>query len=140
MEVKKILIPVDGSEFSKKAAQYGIDLAKMCGASIILLHSHKAVPPTLGSPNREQFRDKLVSESEVVFQPYVKMLEASGLEFESKILGGPTAEVIFDAATAGKADMIVMGSRGKSELAGLLVGSVTHKLLHIAPCPVLVVR
>ncbi len=140
MEMKKFLLPVDGSEFSKKATQHGIDLAKMCGASIILLHSHKAVPPTLGSPNREQVLDKLVSEAKDVVKPYVEMLEASGLEFESKLLGGPTAEVIFDVATAGKVDMIVMGSRGKSELAGLLVGSVTHKLLHIAPCPVLVVR
>ncbi|MBU1611225.1 MAG: universal stress protein, partial [Proteobacteria bacterium] len=69
-----------------------------------------------------------------------QMLEAEGIAHETRIFGGPTAEVIFDTAEVEKVDMIVMGTRGKSELSGLLVGSVTHKILHIAPCPVLVIR
>lgn len=140
MDIQRLLVPVDGSDSSRKAAEYGANLAGLLGASVTLLHCHKAVPANLGSPNREHYRDKLVEESEEVLAPFVELLQASGVEFATKTLGGPTAEVIFDAATAAKADMIVMGSRGKSDLEGLLVGSVTHRLLHISPCPVLVIR
>lgn len=140
MEVKTLLLPIDGSDSSNKAAQYCADLALTLGASVVLLHSHKAVPATLGSPNREEYRDKLVAEAREIMEPYEKLLADAGVKFDSKALGGPTAEVIFDAAKAEAADMIVMGSRGKSDLEGLIVGSVTHRLLHIAPCPVLVIR
>jgi nucleotide-binding universal stress UspA family protein len=140
MEVKKLLLPVDGSEYSNKAAQYGLELAKLLGAEVILLNAHKAVSPTLGEPNRQQALDDAVAEATMVVAPYETMAQKAGVAYETRVLGGPTAEVIYDVAEAEKADMVVMGSRGKSELQGLLVGSVTHRLLHIAPCPVLVIR
>jgi nucleotide-binding universal stress UspA family protein len=53
---------------------------------------------------------------------------------------GRAARVILELASAEGADVIVLGSRGLSDLAGLVLGSVTHKVLHLAHCPVLVVR
>jgi nucleotide-binding universal stress UspA family protein len=56
----------------------------------------------------------------------------------STITGGP-APVIAEAAAREKADIIVTGTRGHTALAGVIVGSVAQRLLHVAPCPVLVV-
>ncbi|MBU1611218.1 MAG: universal stress protein, partial [Proteobacteria bacterium] len=79
MDVKKLLLPVDGSEYSLKAARYGMELAKLVGASIVLLHCHKVVPPSRGRPNWEVARDALVAEAEEVLAPFEQMLEAEGI-------------------------------------------------------------
>ena len=68
------------------------------------------------------------------------MLTRLNIPYDDKIVGGPTADVICEVAELEKCDCIVMGTRGKSGLESLVLGSVTHKVLHLAPCPVLVVR
>jgi nucleotide-binding universal stress UspA family protein len=55
-------------------------------------------------------------------------------------VAGPIVETILDVVEAEEADMIVIGSRGKTDLEGLLLGSITHQVLHVATVPVLVVR
>ena len=60
------------------------------------------------------------------------------LQMEKASVGG-AAHVIADAARNAQADAIVVGTRGHTPLAGLLVGSVTHRLLHITPCPLIAV-
>jgi nucleotide-binding universal stress UspA family protein len=55
-------------------------------------------------------------------------------------VGDPPAKLILDEAASFQADLIVMGSRGLSDWSGLLLGSVTHKVMHLATCPVLVAR
>jgi nucleotide-binding universal stress UspA family protein len=60
------------------------------------------------------------------------------VESDAVVLGGPAPKIAEIAEKSG-ADVIVVGSHGHSRLAGVVVGSVAHKLLHVAPCPVLVV-
>lgn len=140
MEIKTLLLPVDGSSFSDRAVEYGLGLAELVGASIVLINCHKTVPKVLGKPNFDEVAAQLERESEEVLQPYVAKVEAKGVPCKGLAVGGATAEAIFDAAKSEKADMIIMGSKGKSDLEGLLIGSVTHRVLHLAPCPVLVIR
>ncbi|MGA7988876.1 MAG: universal stress protein [Candidatus Dormiibacterota bacterium] len=72
----------------------------------------------------------------------VSALQADGLEAEFEVhqvtMSGP-AHAIADAAAAAQADLILLGSVGSGPLKGLLLGSVAHRLLQIAPCPVLVI-
>jgi nucleotide-binding universal stress UspA family protein len=63
---------------------------------------------------------------------------ADAVEIRDEMVGGP-AHVIAELAEETGADLIVVGTRGHSSVAGLLLGSVTHRLLHIAGCPVLAV-
>lgn len=140
MRISTILVPVDGSTHSDHAAMYAADMAKTMDASIVLLHVRRPVPPELGEPNLSHLLGLLESDAEAVIKPYENMLDEAGVKFQTLVVGGRVAEVIADTVRAEKADLVIMGSKGKTEFEGLIVGSVTHAVLHMAPSPVLVVK
>ena len=140
MELKKILVAVDGSDHSMKAASYASELAMLMNASIILVYCHKPFPAVLGEPYFQKAINKILKKSNERLDPFRKLLQNMGVEFMDRILEGPAAHAICEAAAIEKADIIVMGSRGRNDLEGLLLGSCTHRVLKTAPCPVLVVR
>ena len=140
MDIKKILIAVDGSEHSMRAAEYAVNLAKLMDAEIILVHCHKHYPALLGEPYFQKAIDRINNDAQQLMEPYVELLNEKGVSHTDRILDGSPAEMISDAAKAEKIDMIVMGSRGLNDLEGLLLGSVTHRVLKTASCPVLVIR
>jgi nucleotide-binding universal stress UspA family protein len=140
MELKKILVPVDGSDYSTRAVDSAIALASMTNGEILVIHCHRHFPVILGEPYYQKAIDKIIKRSDELLEPYRKILQNSGIPFTDRILEGPAANAICEVAELEKADMIVMGSRGRNELEGLLLGSCTHRVLSMAPCPVLVVR
>lgn len=81
-----------------------------------------------------------LNKSNELLDPYRKIMQEAGVEFVDRILEGPAAAAICNVAEVEKADMIIMGSRGRNDLEGLLLGSCTHRVLRTAPCPVLVIR
>lgn len=140
MIFSKILIPVDDSRHSESAIKYGADLAEISQAKVILLHCHRPVPTGLGEPNFQKAIDDATRDSYAIIEKYTAVFKAKNIEYSEKIIGGSTAKIIKTVAESESCDLIVMGSKGKSDLEGLVVGSVTHKVLHIAPCPVLVIK
>ena len=140
MELKKILVPVDGSNYSTRAVDHAIALASMANGEILVIHCHRPFPVVLGEPYYQKAIDKIMKKSEELLEPYRKTLQSSGIPFEDRILEGPPANAICEVAKIENADIIVMGSRGRNELEGLLLGSCTHRVLSMAPCPVMVVR
>ncbi|MFO7749034.1 MAG: universal stress protein [Desulfobacteraceae bacterium] len=140
MKLEKILNPVDGSNHSVRATEYAVDLAKITGASIVLLHCHRKFPIILAEPHFQNAINTIMKESNHLIQPFVEILEKSGVSFETRILEGSAGRLIPEAAAIEKADIIVMGSRGCSDLEGLIIGSIAHKVLHGAVCPVLVIK
>lgn len=140
MEFKKLLVPVDGSKHSMDAAQCAMDLAKGTGAEIILMHCHRPFPVVLGEPLFQEAIAHRLEKSEKLLAPYKELCNEQGIPFTDRILEGPPGDIISEVAAIEKCDMIVMGSRGRTDLEGLFLGSATHKVLHTAPCPVLVVR
>lgn len=140
MIFSKILIPVDDSRHSDNAVNYGSALAEIAGAKVVLLHCHRPVPTGLGEPNFQKAIDDATRESCAILVKHTVVLSAKNIEFDEKIIGGSIAKSIKTVAETEGCDLIVMGSKGKSDLEGLVVGSVTHKVLHIAPCPVLVIK
>ncbi len=140
MELKKILVPVDGSEFSMRAAGYAADMAKLMDSEILLIHCHKSFPAILGEPYFQKAIDKIFKKSNELLDPYRQIVQDAGVTFIDRILEGPAAQAISEVANIEKIDLIVMGCRGRNDLEGLLLGSCTHRVLKTAPCPVLVVR
>ena len=140
MKLDKILNPVDGSLHSINATKYAIELAGMCNANIVLLHCHKKFPVILAEPHFQNAINAIMKESKELIQPFIEILEKSQIKFETRILEGSAGRVIPEVAMIEKIDMIVMGSRGCSNLEGLIIGSIAHKVIYAAECPVLVIK
>lgn len=140
MEIKKILVPVDGSEHSMRSSGYALDLARLVDAEIILIYCHKPFPVILGEPYYQRAVDDLMQKSNTLLHPFRELLRKGGIQFTDRILEGSPWDIISEVAKIEQCDMIVMGSRGHTDLEGLFIGSVTHRVLSSAPCPVLVVR
>jgi nucleotide-binding universal stress UspA family protein len=134
---KTIVLAVDGSESSDLAVAAAAELARESGGRIIAVHIKELIAGRFAGPVH-------VDEDDVQakIRAQVKDLTDSGLdvtlEMHSTMTGGP-APVVADTAGREDADVIVSGTRGHTALAGVIVGSVAQRLLHLAPCPVLVV-
>ena len=139
MNISRILLPVDGSRLSDAAADMAIDLAGDT-VSIVLLHVRRAVPTGLGQPNASELLEYLTRGAEEVMAHYRAILTNAKVDFTELVIGGDVAEVIANVADVEKCDMVVMGSKGKSDLEGLFLGSATHKVLQTTNKPVLVVK
>ena len=140
MKINKLLVPVDGSDHSMRAAVYAAQLTQLTGARILLIHCHRPFPGIRGEPYFQKAVTKILQTADNLITPYREALNAQQVDFEDQIFEGPAGKAIIRVADAESCDMIVMGSRGRSDLEGLLLGSVTHRVLHSASCPVLVIR
>jgi nucleotide-binding universal stress UspA family protein len=140
MQINRIMVPVDGSKYSMQAARYASKMAALVEADILLMHCHKSFPVILGEPYFQKALNKITRKSDELLQPFRELLSDANVLYEEKILEGNPAVVICEIAGIETIDLIVMGSRGRNDLEGLLLGSVTHRVLKTAPCPVLVVR
>jgi nucleotide-binding universal stress UspA family protein len=140
MSLPTILLPVDGSEHSTRATAYAIKMANLMSARLLLLYCHRPFPVKLGEPYFQKAIDKLTAQSDTLLTPFRSMLSEKGIPFEDLIMEGPAGEKICEIAQIEDCEMIIMGSRGRSDLKGLLLGSVAHRVLQQAACPVLIVR
>ena len=116
MIVTRILLPVDGSRLSDAAADMAIDLSENYNASVVLLHVRRPVPTGLGQPNADNLLDYLTDGAEAVMAHYRKKLNNAKVDFTDLIIGGDVAEVIANVAKVEKCDLIVIGSKGKTDL------------------------
>jgi nucleotide-binding universal stress UspA family protein len=134
---KTIVLAVDGSESSDLAVAAAADLARESGGRIVAVHIKEMVAGRFAGPVHVDEDDL-----QVKIRAQVQELKDSGvnisLEMHSTMTGGP-APIVADTAAREDADVIVSGTRGHTALAGVIVGSVAQRLLHLAPCPVLVV-
>ena len=137
---QKILLAIDGSEHSKKATDYAVMLAKLCEAEIMLVHSRRRIPDFIGEPYYQRMLDRIQQKTREMFQPFCETLDGAGVKYEEIILDGDPANDIGTVATVESCDLIVMGARGLSDFQGILMGSVSHKVLQTTSCPVLTVR
>jgi nucleotide-binding universal stress UspA family protein len=148
--IKKILVPVDGSETARKALKYAIDLAKQTEATIILLsvidrspfYGEMFVPPVSIPTNLlENMEDYFRQAAETYVAKAEGLCRSKGVESRKIVRAGHPAEEIVKAAKSSRADLIVMGSHGRSALGAALLGSVTIGVMHMEnKTPVLVVR
>ena len=135
-----ILLPVDGSEHARRAADYTTKIAALMNARTLLLHCHRPFPIKLGEPYFQKAIDKITQRSKELLDPFRVLFDDQSMDYSELIMEGPPGEKICDVARIEKCEMIIMGSRGRSDLAGLFLGSVAHRVLQQAPCPVLIIR
>lgn len=139
--IKKILVPVDGSESSIKGLEQALIVAEYAKATVTILEVIEEFGPLPGyyeaaPPGKERVR--WISEQR--FEKAHPVLEKTGVQWDRVVTEGYAAEKICQLAEEGKYDLIVIGSRGLNPLARFLVGSVSDRVVHHAPCSVVVVR
>ena len=136
--MKRIVAAVDLSEPSLRAVDLAADLASKYDAELVLLAVGHAVAagPELGIINEsmiESMRDGLATVRD-------RAAAKGARRISTEVFVGDPAEQILSCANAPQADLIAIGSRGHSRLAGLLLGSVAQKVVSLARCAVLVVH
>ena len=147
--ISKILVSIDGSKTSHKAAKYAVELAKQTGASMILLSvfdirfivdqeiSASASPTHL----KESVEDYLKQSAQSATDEIARVCERNRIQYNVAIKKGHPVEEILKEATKSKADLIVMGSHGKSALKAAMLGSVTYGVIHKdSKIPILIVK
>lgn len=139
---KKILLPFDGSEHAMKAVDYSIELGRLDGAQVEILYVSPSVEHYMrDSASLVDSLEAAVREKaeEIIAKATVKFKD-SGVHYTTSIKTGDAATVICDEAEQNKIKLIVMGSRGLNAAMDFLLGSVSHRVLSHAHCPVFVVR
>lgn len=136
---KCIIWATDGSPSAERALPYATALCERDGAALVVVHCAEIrIGPRAGGFPVNVDQDELRAKVE---RQIVELAEdgydASG-RFPTGTVAGP-ARMVADVARETASDLIVVGTRGHSPIAGALVGSVAQRLLHVAPCPVLVV-
>ncbi len=142
--METILVGVDGSVCARAALEYAAREAALRGAWLRVVCAWEIPPivyaggfaPALDQPTLDGFRDG----AETVVREAVAAAKGlqPAIECEGKAVQGQPAEVLLEEARG--ADLIVVGNRGHGGFASLLLGSVSHQVVHHASCPVTVVR
>lgn len=139
----KILIPVDGSAYTKRAVDFLFDHGAFFDlkAEITLLNVRPLTPQLITATVRpEVIEEHEGVEVEKAMGWARKRFEDSRLPFVPKLEFGDPGKQIVELAEKGNFDMIVMGSRGHGNVPGMLIGSTTFKVLGACKVPVLVIR
>ena len=139
---KKIVLAVDGSEVSKNAAKHAVELAKSTGGELIAVH---VVPPidatSVESFNPEMLLDGLRKEGEKILAEVKDLASQKGVNIETRVEDGIPYDRICELAEEWDADIIVMGSHGRTGIGKVFIGSVAERVISKTKCrPVLVVR
>jgi nucleotide-binding universal stress UspA family protein len=139
---KKILIATDGSEYTKKAVDYGIDLAKNTEARLYAIYvidtaAFASIPMDAAW---ESMYELLKQEGDEATKYVADKASEDGLDIERLTIEGHPAEEIIKYAEKNSVDLIVMGTLGKSGLDRFLLGSVAEKVVRTSKIAVLVVR
>jgi nucleotide-binding universal stress UspA family protein len=136
---KSILLPFDGSEFSKKALLRGCQLAQIEGAPVTVLYVIPRYEEMIGFFKTDSIRKSLRDEAEKIIET-AKGIAGQGSTIRTEIQEGQTDDEIITAASRLKSDLIIMGTYGWRGVNKAIMGSTTERVIANASCPVLAVR
>lgn len=141
MEVKRILVPIDGSAATKKVVEWACYFARIFGAEMTLLHV-VSMPPVSDISGTQAAARGLEEAGQSILEGAKRVAKDSGVEAIALLdfTVGNAGPRITQIARERCADMIVLGARGQSRIKALLMGSVANHVVNNSPCPVFVVR
>jgi len=148
--IKRILIPIDGSESAARAAKVAIDVARKFEAELVVLYVI-GVPATAVAKAGlsygheialKEYFESAHKEADTIVDEVIRLAEAKGAKATRLIrdYAVSVVETILDEAVKSNVDLIVMGTRGLTRFKKLLIGSVSSGVVNHAHCSVLVVR
>jgi nucleotide-binding universal stress UspA family protein len=140
--MKRILVAVDGSDPSLKAARMAADVAIRFGSTLTLVHvvPKLVLPPDVYGLTIAEVEKEHRAYADRLLEKAISTLEEPGLEIGTTVLYGSPAEAIAEEGAASDVGLIVVGSRGHGAVARMFLGSTSDRLVHISSKPVLVVH
>ncbi len=138
--MRRILVATDGSSDGDRALDFAVALTRDAGGALMVVN----VSDELSQEDvkaLDQIESGLVDDMDNdVLERAKKYIEAQGgPAVDARVVYGQPVAGILEAAAAHAADLIVVGRRGRGQLAGLILGSVSQKLAGVSPCPVVIV-
>jgi len=145
MAIKRILHASDFSPASRSALKVARDLARALKAQLILCHAYEALPPFSGEPSipSNLFSQMMTSAREEATRQLEKLAKAArgnGIRVSTVLVEGPPAPAVIRVAKRKGAQLIVVGTHGRTGVPRMLMGSVADRIVRLSPCPVLTVR
>jgi nucleotide-binding universal stress UspA family protein len=146
IQIKKILVPIDGSSYSMRAAKYAIEVSKLQKSHILCMHIIAKIPYGFvyaGGASIEQYFEDIKNQSQSWFNQIIKIGEDSGIkDIKTHILINvlSVTDEIIKYAKDNFIDLIVIGTKGITGIERFLLGSVANGVVRHAHCPVLLVR
>lgn len=144
MPIRHLLAPTDFSDASKQAVMYAFGLAQACGAKVSLLHVVEPLTFPLDGYIAPELITTLLQDLErEAHSQLAELLSGAGsinVAVTPHLMVGVPYQKILETAAAEHVDLIVMATHGRTGLSHLVLGSVTEKVVRLAPCPVLTVR
>lgn len=139
--MRKILVPVDGSEACKGMYYSAKIFAEKFEAEILILNVQDARPAGYAGAEFVHVGDKKLQQAgEAIVEEAKKYFEGVGLKVEARVIMGDVASSIIDTAENEKCDMIIICTHGMSAVRRFMIGSVANKVVNHATVPVLVIR
>jgi nucleotide-binding universal stress UspA family protein len=139
-EYKSILVPFDGSEFSKKAITRACQLSKIDGSSITALYVIPKYEEMVEFFRTASIKKSLYQEADKIINGAVSLASSLGITIQKEIVEGHSADNIIETTKKQNNDLIIIGSHGYSGIDKALIGSTTERVITNASCPILVVR
>ena len=140
MAFRNILVPTDGSEYTKLAIDRAIEFAKEVGGSITAIYviDHTVFGNIPMDSSVTSVYDMMEKEGHEATKYVMELCEKNGVEAKELIVEGAPVKAIVNASS--DYDIIVMGTLGRTGFAKLMMGSVAERVVRYAKCPVMVVR
>ena len=138
--IKKILVPLDGSKNSFKGLDEAVYLARHCNSSITALYVISSYPPLPLIGKQIPYEKHILEQAKKFMSNAKKTCTNNKVKFNEKIIKGIATLDIAEFASDNKFDLIVMGSRGMNPVKELFLGSTSNAVVHKSKIPVLVVK
>jgi nucleotide-binding universal stress UspA family protein len=144
VQIRNILLPTDLSEFSLAALEYGSSFAVLYGASLTLLHVTDVTPPVLplhgAEPHDDVYRARAEEDAAQQLRLFVERNVPPEIRLTPIVRVGEPADEIRRFAEAGRMDLVVMATHGRTGLEHIVMGSVAERVVRLCTVPVLTVK
>jgi nucleotide-binding universal stress UspA family protein len=143
---KRIIVPIDLSDCSRIALEYAAATARAHKSKLTILHVYEEsfVEPYVKAANSEEEADEIIKEIERVnetkYDEFLKTVDLSGVEYEKLLKKGIPAFDIVEIAMEQQANLIVMGTHGRSGIKHILIGSTAEEVVRTVHCDIIIVK
>lgn len=140
---RKILVPTDASEYSRRALTTALEIARNCQSEILLLHVAYTPQAYWGysvAYGISITQEELERNGELALEATLSGISTEGVKVNKALESGHPVTAILDILDKEKVDLVVMGSHGYGPIAGSVLGSISQRVLQRAKCPVMIVK